>query len=333
MARQLTDLQKLTRDAIQNPSIKFGEKSVEDGLREAIIEAVGGQWNRYSFMDNKGKFFQVIAEVLALPMQEVMEGLFGDNINVETIEAGDMKVVTVEDNQLFKVATIASGNNDIRRQRVMSNKVTVETDKLAVKVYEDFDRFIAGKVNLTGLMERIKKSFALEVSKKVYQAVKSGYDAVANQNYSKIGTFSEDVMDEVISRIEAKTGLKVALYGTKKALGKISRTLCADVGVSDAKKDEYFALGHYSNYKGSTPMYEIPTMLEQGTDEFFDTEDCIFILPVGMDIINVVYEGDPIVDEATSPTARNDQQIEFLFEQRVGVAVLIANYYGIYKLV
>lgn len=333
MAKQITDLMKLSRDALHNPATKFEGKTLDDGLREAIIESVGGEWNRYAFMDNKGKFFQVIAEALTLPMNETLEGLFADNVKVEQIALDDTKVITVDEDKLFKVATIASGNNDIRRQRVTSRKVVVETEKLGIKLYEEFDRFITGKINWSQLIEKAKKSFATKVSEKVYEAIMTGYDALnVDGKYSKAGVFSEKKMDELIDRIEQKTGLTVGLYGTKKALGKISRNLCTDVGISDEKKDEYFSLGHFSNYKGGNPMYAIPNLLKQGTDDFLFEDDYIYVLPVGMDIVNVIYKGDPIVDEVTSATARNDQQIEFLFEQSVGVAVLIAKYYGIYKL-
>ena len=67
-------------------------------------------------------------------------------------------------------------------------------------------------------------------------------------------------------------------------------------------------------------------------NEFELDIDYLFILPEGQDIVNVVFEGEPIVVENTEAGARNDQQIEFLYEQNVGVVALVSKYYGIYKL-
>ena len=62
------------------------------------------------------------------------------------------------------------------------------------------------------------------------------------------------------------------------------------------------------------------------------TTDDLFILPIGSEIINIVFKGQPLVSESTDGGKRNDQQVELLMEMEVGVATLIAKYYGIYKL-
>ena len=331
MAKIISEIQKLGLDAYKNPALRYNDVSADDAIRNIINEAVGGEFNYYNFIDHKGKFFSVVAELIGLPIIEGLDGIFDGVTKTDTIAIDDVKVVEVEDNELFTVASIAKGNNDIRRQAIYDKKVTVETDKLGVKIYVEFDKFMSGKINWGRLIQRVRKSFLSQVGALVYKSVLTGYDTVSNSDLSKSGSFSEDVLDDLIAKVEAKTGLTCAIYGTKKALGKITK---AETNLlSNDKKDEYIEFGYLRNYKGTQMMELKNTVDKNGNFVLGDgTTDDLFILPIGSEIINIVFKGQPLVSESTDGEKRNDQQVELLMEMEVGVATLIAKYYGIYKL-
>lgn len=332
MAIKNMDLAKLSLDTFNGVSVKFNDVNGEEAIRNALVQSVGGEWSYYNFMDNRGKFFQVLTDVLSLPVQQTIEGMFDGLVDFETIALGDKKVFNVENVDLFKVATIASGNLDIRRQRIYSKQIEVATAKLGVKIYEDFDRFVAGRINWASLIDRVRRSISEATSEKIYACLMSNYTS-SNTNYCKTGTFSEATLDEMIARVEAKTGMKCAIYGTKTALAKVSTTssITTVVGASDSIKNDYANLGYLRNYKG-TQMIELPTVLKVGTDEFaFSTTD-LFILPIGEKLIKVIYEGDAEVYDIQDATRRNDEQIEFFFGQKMGVACLLAGYFGLYRI-
>ncbi|HBJ1650332.1 TPA: hypothetical protein LA460_000236 [Clostridium botulinum] len=332
MAIKNMELAKLSLDTFNGVTVKFNDATGEDAIRKALVQSVGGEWSFYNFMDNRGKFFQVLTDVLALPVQKTIEGMFDGLVDFENIALGDKKVFDVENVDLFKVATIASGNLDIRRQRLYSRQIEVTTSKLGIKIYEDFDRFIAGRINWSNLIEKVRKSLSLATSEKIYECLMKNYTS-ASTNYCKTGTFDEKVLDQMIARVEAKTGMKCAIYGTKTALAKVSGATSINtvVGASDNLKNDYANLGYFKNYKG-TAMMELPTILKVGTDEFAFNSDDLFILPIGEKLIKVVYEGDPEIYDIQDASRRNDEQIEFFFGQKMGVVCLLAGYFGIYRL-
>lgn len=328
----ITALQKLSKDVYDKVPVMYNNVSGEEALKSALINSIGGEWNYYNFQKNKYDFYQVISEVLTLPAQETMTNIFDGIVKVDTIALGDKKIVDVENQDLFKVATVASGNSDIRRQRIFNKQVLVECSNIEIKIYDDFDRFVAGRINWATLIDRVRRSIMNDTAMKIYNTLLSAYDST-NANYNVTGVLNETTLDRMISRVEAKTGMKCALYGTKETLGKVSAgatNIVTTVHAPESLREDYASMGYFRNYKG-TPMIEVPSILKAGTDTLaFGNE--LFILPIGMEIINVVYEGTPIVDDSKDFTDRNDRQIEFLFTQRLGVVCLVSGYFGIYKL-
>jgi len=327
---KLTDLQQLSLDVYTGSVKDFSVGKGEDAIRKAIETACGGEWNIYSFKKNKYDVYQVIAEVLTLPIQKSMEGLFDGLVEVDSIGRDEMKTYDVPNTDLFKVASVSAGNSDIRRDKIFHNKVTVETGSYEIKIYDDLDRFLAGKVNFSELVDRVRRSLANFTSGKIYESIYNSY-SILSSTYGINGSFAEDKLNELVAHVSAKTNMPVAIYGTKKALAKISSGTTT-VPASENMKDDYNSLGFFREFQG-TPMIEMPQVHINGTDTFFLKDDVLFILPIGLKPVKLVYEGEPIVDDTQNWERRNDRQIEFLFAINMGVAVLVANYYGIYKLV
>ena len=121
-----TALQKMSLDVYKGVPVVFNNVSGEDALRNKITETIGGEWNYYNFQRNKIDFYELMSELLVLPTQEIMGNIFGGIVSVETVPLGTKKVIDVQDENLFKVATVAAGNSDIRRQRVFNRQITVD---------------------------------------------------------------------------------------------------------------------------------------------------------------------------------------------------------------
>ena len=116
MISKLTDLQKLSRDVYNGSVQKYSKDEAELAIKTAVIEACGGEWNIYSFQENKYKVFAIMSEVLSIGLGELLTGKFDEFVETRDTDLGDTIEFDVEDNSLFKVATIADGNTDIRRQ-------------------------------------------------------------------------------------------------------------------------------------------------------------------------------------------------------------------------
>lgn len=321
---KLTDLQKLALDTYRGSVEKYSKAEAENAIRNAIIDACGGEWNYFNFNKNKWDVYQIMSEVLSVGLGELLVGKFDNFAEVRDTQLGDTIEFIVEDKSLFRVATIADGNTDIRRQKLYNGKLSVTTEKLAIKIYEEFDRFIAGRIDWATMVDRVQLSYAHEVAIRIYNAIYGSYDTLVAP-YQVSGTFDETKLLDAIAHVEASTGQKAVVFGTKRALSKITTT-----EMSDGMKDKLNLLGHYGMFRG-TDLLELPQAHKTGTNNFAVADDFLLIIPNGEKIVKVILEGDVYIYD-TEAGQRNDEQIEFFFGRKVGIGVLKADNYAIYKL-
>jgi len=321
---KLTDLQKLAVDTYRGSVQKYSKTEAEGAIRSAVIDACGGDWNYYSFMKNKYDVYQIMSEVLSVGLGELLIGRFDNFAEVRDTQLGDIAEFTVEDNDLFRVATIADGNTDIRRQKLYNGKLQITTEKLAIKIYEEFDRFLAGRIDWTTMVDRVQVSYAHEVSVRIYNAIYGSYDTLVAP-YPISGTFDEAKLLDGIAHVEASTGQEAVVFGTKRALAKITST-----EASNGMKENLNILGHFGTFR-STDLLELPQAHKPGTNDFAIADDFLLVVPNGEKIVKIILEGDAYIRD-TEAGARNDEQIEFFFGRNVGIGVLKSDNYAIYKL-
>lgn len=324
MISKMTDLQKLAHDTYKGTVQKYSKQEAEDAIRNAIIDACGGEWNFYNFQKNKWDVYQVISEVLSIGLGELLIDRFNRFADIIDTNLGDIPEFIIESKDLFRVATIANGNTDIRRQKLYNGKLDITTEKLAIKIYEDLDRFIAGRINWQNMIDRVQLSYGHEMAIRIYNAIYGAYD-ILTAPYQQSGTFDETKLLDLIAHVAASTGQTPVVFGTKSALSKIT---VADS--SDAMKDEYNLMGYYGVFRG-TDLLELPQAHKPGTSDFVVDDNFLLVVPNTEKIVKVVLEGDPFVYD-TEPGERNDEQIEFFFARKAGVAVLRADIFGIYRL-
>ena len=325
MARILTDLQKLARDVYHNKNLKFNEVDGNEALRKAIIEAVGGEWSYYNYMDHKGAFFSVLAEVLSVPLGEGLDA-FGSLVGVHNIGLTDKRVIKIKDPSLFKTCKVARGNNRVVRQKIYNKQITVTTEPIAIKIYAEWDEFISGQVDFAEMIDRVNKSIAADTAVSIAGALASSFNKSTNPLYNIDGSFDEAKLRELVARVKAKTGLPVAIYGTATALGKVTSAV-----ISDASKDEFNNLGYYGKFNG-TQMVELPQAYKNGTETFALDDTLVYVLPSGVELIDLTYQGDPVVSEVTDNAARQDQEIEFQIVLNRAITVLLTKFFGVYDI-
>lgn len=325
-----TELKQLSIDLNKGkPQANFSIEEGNEMIRGAMLEICGGKFDRYAVRDNMGGLFRLISEIMTPGLGELLVGKFDDFAEVREVELGDSLEFNIQNNSLFKVSSIAAGNRDIRRQRIFDKKLKVETEKLAIKIYEELDRFIAGRIDWIELTNRVQTSFQVKISTMIYNAIYDSYTDL-EAPYKVNGSFDEEALLATIAHVEASTGQEAAVYGTKTALAKI--TLDPTV-MSDGMKDNLNLLGHIGQFRG-TDLFTLPQAHKNGTNDFLVSDDFLLVVPAGEKIVKVVLEGDVVVDDRGdgSANARNDEQLEFFMARNVGVGVLKADRYAIYRL-
>lgn len=329
MIKKLTDLQTLSLDVYKGKVEKFSVAQGEDAIRNAIKDVCDGEWNYYKFMAHKYEVFQVMSEVLSLSTGNLLTDAFNGFVEVRDTELGDSTEFIIEDQDLFRVSAMATGTKDIRRQAIFQKRLSITTFDLGVKIYTEFDRFMAGRIDWTSTVNRVALSFQNKIGELIYNAIMNTYDDLLAP-YQVAGSFQADKLNDLVAHVEAKTGKSAIIYGTKKALSKIPYRDYGYRYMSEENKNELNQNGYLKLFEGTTCV-ELPQAHVSGKDEFAISDDYLLVIPNGEKIVKLVLEGEPYVDEGDGK-ARTDKQIEYEFNRKIGLGVLKANRYGIMKL-
>lgn len=324
---KLTDLQVLALDTYRKAPVSYSLAESNEAIRKAVRDACGGDWNYYNFQKNKWDVFAVIAEIMPVAMNADLSDKFNGFADFIDTAMGDENNFIVEDNALFPVYTVGRGNGDIERQKISGRSFSVSTVDKEIKFYDEFDRFMAGKIDFSTLTNRATMSYSHYVGQLIAETIYGSYASV-NTNNKATGAYDADTLAGIIENCKAATGASaIQIWGTTTALGNISDGF----GYSDNAKDKANQLGFYGNFRG-TGLVAFPQAYQPQSTTYVVNTSHVIILPAGERIVKVAFEGSPFVGMSDA-MARSDRQLEFVYGRRVGAAAITVpdNMFGFYK--
>ena len=330
---EMNEIVKLAVDAYKGNVEKYSVQQSQDALRQALIEANNGKTtlNIRDIRDGKCVgLFSIIEEILA---NTVIEGLQGDEffmqmVDFRNVAEGDQPKFLVEDSKLFVVAKAADGTQGIRRQRLSGvTEAVIPTDMRYVRIYEELNRILAGRVDFNQMIAKVGESFrrqllddiyALWVSSTTPAAVTGGAAMGSNVYFPVAGSYNEGAMLTLIEHVEAAAGGKPAtIIGTKMALRNLAESI-----QSDGAKDELHNMGYYGKFFG-TPCVALPQRHKIGSTDFVLNDKILTVVAGDEKPLKVVYEGDPLVIMG-DPLRNADLTQEYLYGEKYGVGLVLA---------
>lgn len=323
---EMKDIIKVAVDAYHGNVEKYSIGQSMELLRQALVEANGGSTtlNYKNIRDGKcNGLFTLIEEVLS---RTVVEGLQGDEyfnalVDFRNVAEGDKNVFTVEDSTLFVVSEAADGTQGIRRQRLGgSTDVSIPTSLKVVKIYEELNRVLSGRVDFNTFINKVAESFRQKLLNDVYTlwSTATAQDFGGVTYFPVAGAYDEDELLNLIAHVEAAAGGKTAtIIGTKRAVRNLDITPFGD----DAKSDLY-NLGYAGKFYG-TPVVVTPQRHKVGTTDFVLDDDILTIIAGDDKPIKCVYEGDPIVLMG-DPMTNGDLTQEYLYGEKYGMGIVLA---------
>lgn len=320
----MNELTKLALDLSKGQVSGNFSKSEADGvLRAAFLERVGTDKIDYNtYRQNKYVIFQIIQETISPIINDRLEETMGRFAEVRNIGWGDSLVFDVENPELFEVAVIADGTANLRRQRLDNDKMTVDVSNYGVKIYDEFYRFLAGRIDWGQLVDKVAKSYEKKIAESVNAAIYGSYASI-DAAFKYTGTFSEDELLRVLQAVEALYG-SAMVVGTKAALAKIKPDY-----VGEADKARYNAIGHIGVFRGYDTV-ALTQSFKPNSTEFNLSNTDLLILPSTSDkIVKIVTEGSAIVEDVQN--TQGDLSIEHYFIQKAGVGISLTNKFGIVR--
>lgn len=240
----VNDIIKVAVDAYHGTPEKYSVGQSMGLLKKALVEANGGSTtlNYRKIRDGEcNGLFTLVEEILT---RTVVEGLQEDDyfnalVDFRNVPAGDKNIFLVEDNNLFVVSKVADGTVGVRRQRLGGvSETAIPTERRYVKIYEELDRVLAGRIDFNDMISRVSESFKNQLLEDIYALwMNASADDLGGVTYfPAAGVYDEDELLDLIAHVEAAANGKPAtIIGTKKAV----RTLAPSIQGTDSKSDLY----------------------------------------------------------------------------------------------
>lgn len=311
-----------------------GNYSVDDSmevLRQALVEANGGSTKLDYRAIRDGKCNGLFAIVEEIINKTVIEGLpescpLFDYVDYRNLAEGDTNIFEIRDNGLFVVSDIADGTQGLRRQRLTGGEeITVKTQLKGIKIYEELRRVLAGRVDFNELIDKVAESFQKKINNDIYAAVKAGFDGLISP-YKESGSFDESKLTEIIDHVEAATGKKAFILGSKQAVRKITGVKGAD---STSAKEDLYAMGYFGHFY-TTPIIVMENAHKVGSTDFVLSND-LYIVASDDKFVKFVTEGDTLIIPGDALGSADLSQ-EYFMAERYGISVIFAESFGCYSL-
>lgn len=311
---------------------RFG-RSVEDGnqlIRNAIMEVAGckDKWDYHMFNHNKHLVFRLLSEILEETIGQSIMEKYESWVDFRSIALGDTIEFKVPNKDLFEVGYVADGVDNLRRQRILHGKIAMNSFKLGVKIYEEFDSFRMGRIDWADLVNRVALSVDNAIMKIIVKQIEMAYSGEANGKYHFAGSYDDAKLVELITNVEARVGKKVVIYGNASALANLRQSSSASW--AEADKMDIRNQGYVGLFNGRQ-VVEIPNFMDNN-ENLVLSQKHLFLIPDGTKIVKLLNEGNAEVYEVTDQHARLDNQIEYQFVQKFQIGVLKSNVFGVMEI-
>lgn len=324
---EMSDIVRVAIDAYHGNVQKYSVDQSMDVLRKALIDANNGSTKLDYRAIRDGKcngLFTIVEEILS---RVVVEGLqqsdfFNTLVDFRNLALGDQNEFKVENSNLFYVSEVAPGTQGIRRQRVEGyDTVKISTTPKAIKIYEELDRVLSGRVDFNHFINIVGQSMAQRLMSDIYDLwINATAADLGGAAYFPVATnqYDEDLLLTTIAHVEAAAGGRQAtLLGTAPTL----RVLAPAVQGADSKSDLY-SLGYYGKFY-SNPVMKIPQRHKVNSTAFQFDDKVITIVAGDDKPIKCVYEGNPLIIP-TEALTNADLTMEYMLMERWGLGLVLA---------
>lgn len=326
------ELLQVMIDAIKGTYMEnYSKGQTSEAIRNALIEANGGSKKLDLKTFYRGsKLYSLVEELIPTIIDEGFkdEDVIFSLVEYRNIADGDEQEFEVEGNSLFAVADAAAGVKGVRRQRIdKTQSVSVKTSVKIVRVYEELNRLLAGRISFTDFVDKVAKSFKEKILSDAYKAL----DDITNNTIGLDSNYvvasnaagAENALLQLIAHVEAATGRTARVYGTKAALRKVPNAV-----MSDEAKSDLYNIGYFGKFNGNE-MVCLRQVHTPGTSNFVMNDNKIYVIAGSDKPIKVVNEGEGIMFE-NEPTDNNDLTKEYVYGQPAGTAVICAEKMGVF---
>lgn len=339
---------------------KFSVEDVNEAFRDQVKEIAG---DYRLFRRNEVEFYELIEEVYAEVLPQRVLQNYGVLAEIQTVGNGEK--VTFK-----KRTGRARGKTFVTRVglggvfetfRLDNTEFTIQTEAIGGATYIDFERFLAGQEDLAEQVDIIMEGMDEAVYVMLAKAINASATSVGIQSTGNSTFATYDSKGELVPNRDFTDGNKTyvdtssfdqtsfdQLINTVRYYGDpiivcthefadqipcnylaVSDTTTGAKGVRISEQDvmDMRTYGVLKIYKGC-PIVVLPQSFEDETNQrvVMNPAYCYIIPGNSTKLARIVFEGGPIANTYE----QKDRSMEFSMYQKVGVAVLHYNNWGLY---
>lgn len=331
------ELVQLCIDAQRGAVTEFSSKDTSEVIRKAFVDLIGtDKPDHRQFRKHAPELF----EIMEIVLDEVVVDSWDKNtffeqfVEYRDLNLGDTNEFYVEDKTMLSIAEVSEGHWDLRRQKLdIGDTFSVKIKTYGASVYADFKRFLAGRLDWGALIAKIAEAMKLKIASEIYASF-MGTMAYLPAEFKHTGAFVEDELLDIIQQVQVSNNYaEVVIAGTKKALRQINASYsgASSFLVSENMKDSLNTTGTIDYYLGHR-LLEIPQVHAPNSFNFTVDDNKLLILPANSKPIKFVREGNTMIKEVSDGLTNMDMSMEYKVLNKMGIAVVYNNLFGMYEL-
>ena len=337
------ELTSIMLDASNEIYEQYDKKETNEVIRNLFNKISGFDFKtatpmqrRQDWRLHRNAYYTIIEDVVVDKLNSGWDEdpFFMQFVEQKNLALGDRNEFYVDENSLMQVSRFSGNHHDIVAQKVgFGQSFSVETSWYAIKCYNDYELFRAGKIDFAKMIEKMYASIEKYRKDAIFQAfmtAPSTLPADLRFDITPAAGTMQDIKD-AIEEVKAATGREVVLVGRETALSKLTALVPYDCWSNEMKNEKYNT-GKLGKWEGYDLMY-IPRVNELNTRKDALTEaqkNLILILPVDPEFkpVKHVNEGDVAFYEDGMTGENKNMLIHAEIAYKEGISVVINQLYG-----
>lgn len=338
----IMEFSKILLDTAKGNTLTYSKEDANAIIRAKFNEILGFSADekpsrkelRKAIRRHKIDVYEIIEETMENMLQSGWEEnpFFMEYVETKNLAEGDTNVFYSPDTTLLTVSEFSGNHHDLLRQKLgYGEEFSVKTSWYGVKIYQEFELMMAGRVDWADFVQKIYTSFDNKVNSMLYGAFTSADSALPNAITKTITLSKEtkyDVLD-MVEDIETNTGDEVIIVGTRSAVSKLIAT-SDDAWISEDMKKERHTTGSLGQFEGIRVLV-LPQVNDVNTRKKLIDNNKLWLMPNSPDFkpIKFVNEGEAYFHEVNDQSTNVDMTIEAEYMQKLGIATVMNKDFGV----
>ena len=338
LGREIYDAEServITKAEAEATVLDFSRKVL--GITPEMIERKDRRAIERAYRDNKREWFDILEDTIDITLTVGLQANEWFNSLAETINIGygDRQDFIAEQKSYLAVATVGTSHHDHIMQRLKpGERYSIPTERHAVKVGADINKYILGQVEWDKFVAAIDEAYILDIQNKILAAVDTAIgrlpaptEFVGNGD---LATNKQSFLEVTDNVADANGTTGVVVMGTRAALRSVMNIIDTN-WISAQQKDDRADYGIVATAEGIT-LARIPNRYKDSTyangKVFDDKKLYIFATGDTNKFIKVVEEGGAYLDEVMDRSASTGymQDIQSFEVQRIYGAGVVPGY-------